>query len=155
MELPALVAEATGLTGNVASASARLPGLVVEAGGDRLHMNADITLPGLIARATAIGGDTIRGDANLPALRASADVFTGGIASLDESLPALVAEATGFADLIADVDIDLPALVCAASMRVGGRFDGLILRYVHIHRISAVADLNTESVITEWPPAMP
>ena len=155
MELPALVAEATGLTGNVASASARLPGLVVEAGSDRLQMDADIDLPSLIARATAVGGETIRGDADIPALRVEAHAFVGAIANLDETLPALVAEASGFADLIADAEVDLPALVCAASMRIQGRFDGLVLRYIQIHRISAVADLDTESVFTEWPPAMP
>ena len=155
MELPSLTAEASGLTGNIAKASVRLPGLKVEAGGDRLQIDADIDLPGLIAQATAVGGDTIRGDADIPALRVEAHAFAGAVASLDELLPALVAEASGYADLIADAEVDLPALVCAASMRVQGRFDGLILRHKQIYRISAIADLDTESVFTEWPPAMP
>ena len=155
MELPALVAEASGLTGNVATVSVKLPGLKAEAGSKRLSGKVDVDLPALIASATAIVGDTIRGDADIPSLRVEAHAFAGGVASLDETLPALVAEASGFLDLIAEADIDLPALMCAASMRVRGRFDGLILRHIQIYRISAVADLDTESVITEWPIFMP
>ena len=155
MELPALVAEASGLTGNVAAVSVKLPGLTVEAGSDRIRIDANVELPALIALATAIRGDTIRGDADIPALRAEAHAFAGEVASLDELLPALVAEAYGFADAIAEADIDLPALMCAASMRIRGRFDGLILRHIQIYRISAVEDLDTESVITEWPIFMP
>ena len=128
---------------------------MAEAGGDRIHIDVEIELPALVARATVIGGDTIRVDADIPALRAEAHAFAGVVASLDEMLPALVAEVSGFADLIAEADMDLPALVCAATMRVQGRFDGLILRHMQIYRISAVQGLDTESVITELPIFMP
>ena len=157
MELPALVAEATGLTGNVASASARLPGLVVEAGSDRLQMDADIDLPSLIARATAVGGENDPGRRRHPcASGRSPCVLSAQLRTSTRRFRRWFAEASGFADLIADAEVDLPAFgMCGLDADPRTVSTGLVLRYIQIHRISAVADLDTESVFTEWPPAMP
>jgi hypothetical protein len=142
LRLPVLTIEATGLAGSGTGASLdkTLPGLTIEAHGERRGAG-DLAknLPALTINATGMRDEWAELAEMLPTLMISATGHRDQSGSLNENLPALQLSARGVASSMQLV-ADLPTLVMTAppdgatgggpgSLTDQGRFDDFVMRY--------------------------